>query len=125
MMALKVCVEQKPEVIDFDGSLEAMQEIVEGYIERVFFTLYDTEFEMWVNEEGSFNGCLNNDFAGGLVGYSRDDLTARIFGNVLITIEDIEDEDGSRGLSPSEMNLIFDMWGSYLLSMKTFESKVV
>lgn len=122
MKALKVCVEQEPEVIDFDGSLEAMQEIVEGYVERVFFTLYDTEFEMWVNEEGLFNGCLNNDFAGGLVGFSRDDFTCRIFGNVLITIED----DGeSRGLSPSEMNLIFSMWHSRLDALQLYLDGVI
>jgi len=117
MKALKVCVEQEPEVIDFDGSLEAMQEIVEGYVERVFFTLHDTEFEMWVNEEGLLNGCLNNDFAGGLVGFSSDDLTARIFGNVLITIEDA---NGSRGLSLSEMNLVFSMWGSRLDALQLY-----
>lgn len=51
---------QKPEVIEIDHTLEAMQAVVGGYIEAVY--PFDDEVALVVNEEGKINGLPLNRF---------------------------------------------------------------
>ena len=53
---LRVRVGQRPEVIEIDPGLSAMQEIVGGYIECLPI---DFGIDLWLNEEGSFSLPVN------------------------------------------------------------------
>ena len=51
---------QKPEVVEIDHTLEAMQAVVGGYIEEVY--PFEDEVALVVNEEGKINGLPMNRF---------------------------------------------------------------
>lgn len=60
MKILVVKPYQKPEVIEIDHTLKAMQAVVGGYIEAVY--PFDDEVAIVVNEEGKINGLPLNRF---------------------------------------------------------------
>ena len=52
---------QKPEVIEIDHTLEAMQAIVGGYIEAIY-PFDDPDIALVCNEEGKIDGLMPNRF---------------------------------------------------------------
>lgn len=58
MKILKVEPEKVPEIIDMDGTLEALQAAVGGYIEAVY--PFDDPVAIVCNDDGKFNGMAPN-----------------------------------------------------------------
>ena len=54
MKILRVEPEKSPEIVDMDGTLEALQAAVGGYIEAVY--PFDDPVAIVCNDDGKFNG---------------------------------------------------------------------
>lgn len=60
MIILYCRVGELPEILNIDGSLSTMQELVGGYIQTLYI---DDEVALVCNEEGKINGSKPNRFA--------------------------------------------------------------
>ena len=58
MKILRVEPEKSPEIVDMDGTLEALQAAVGGYIEAVY--PFDDPVAIVCNDDGKFNGMRPN-----------------------------------------------------------------
>ena len=58
MKILRVEPEKSPEIVDMDGTLEALQAAVGGYIEAVY--PFDDPVAIVCNDDGKFNGMQPN-----------------------------------------------------------------
>lgn len=80
---VKVNMGEKPRITEIEDSLEASQEIVGGYIERVAI---GTEIDLWLNEEGKLDDDLNEN----IVLVSKGRPYDVVHGNVFFTSHDDE-----------------------------------
>lgn len=76
----------EPKVIEYEDTLENMQELVGGYIEAI--TLDDDGATLWCNEEGKYNGMLPNR----PLYDSKGNVADILYGNIFITGSNDEGE---------------------------------
>lgn len=67
--AIVVPVYDAPYVIDYEPGLKFLQAQVGGYIEAVDFEVNDTEYTLWLNEEGKILGLPYNGEATSMVSH--------------------------------------------------------
>ena len=118
MIAVLFPAEGNPLEMEYKGTLEQLQSAVNGYVERIPFTIDDHILEAWVNEEGRLLNLPANDFVSDMIGFSYRDRNFMAFGDILITAPDEHDLSTSRGLNESEISLLRSMWNARQVAME-------
>jgi len=107
MYALKINPTNDVQIVEFpkDEQYEIISEAVGGQIECVHIAIGDSRFDMWVNEEGTWNGLPYNSMATQLY-QNNAGPSVYIVGSVLIS-GTVDSRGNSRGLSKKSVKDIF------------------